>query len=199
MYPNVIQRLLVCSAALALSACASIVSDNDTSTYIETDPKVATCDLEGKDFKHSMQTPDRVILPANAAPISVTCTADGYKPSSDQLDTELDGWIFGNIIVGGVIGAAVDLVRGAGFKYPPSFHVFLQPEKFKTGADRDAWFDRRRKFINDKWDDVVKKIKGQCGTGTCEDEQNRANKKRQEELDKLESLKQTVVVEIPSA
>jgi len=199
MNSNSLTRAMVCSAALLVSACASVVSDNDSTTFIQTDPDKAKCELHGHNYRQTLETPNSILLPANAAPITVACTADGYKTATKKLDTKIDGWIFGNIILGGVVGAAIDLARGAGFKYPPQFFVYLQPEKFKTSADRDAWFDRRRKFINDEWDEVLKKVRNQCGTGTCEDEQRSVNAKRQEELDELEKQKETVVVEIPSA
>jgi hypothetical protein len=50
------------------------------------------------------------------------------------MDTKSDGWIWGNIILGGVVGAVIDGARGAGFKYPPKFVVILEPEEFANIA-----------------------------------------------------------------
>jgi hypothetical protein len=134
-------------ASVFLSGCASIVSDNDWNTYLQTDPEKAHCQLNGRDFSRTVDTPSNITLPSSAAPLTVTCQADGYKPEAQTLDTSIDGWIFGNVLIGGLIGVAVDAVRDAGEKYPPQMTVVLEPNSFPTAEVRDAWYERRRRLL----------------------------------------------------
>jgi PBP1b-binding outer membrane lipoprotein LpoB len=46
----------ILALALVLPGCASIVSDNNSGTYIETDPEKARCELHGQDFKRVVDT-----------------------------------------------------------------------------------------------------------------------------------------------
>ncbi|CCQ73432.1 hypothetical protein [Magnetospira sp. QH-2] len=136
-------------ALLQAGGCASIVSDNDSTTYIRSKPAQAACDLSGHNFQRSIVTPSSVTMPANAAPVTIACQADGYQMTTAQLDTSMDGWIFGNLIFGGIIGAAIDLGRGAGQIYPTEFDVALHevpgpgetwhsPDQAPTTTPKDA-------------------------------------------------------------
>jgi hypothetical protein len=168
------------------------VSKTDSTTYIETNPEKARCVLHGQDFKRVVNTPDSIALPAGAAPITVSCAADGYRPATAVLDTKIDGWIFGNIIFGGLIGLAMDAARGAGFKYPPKFSIVLEPEEFKSLAERDAWYDARLAETRTRWDAAIKKALDGCPSNnedksTCERRAAAAEKNRDEELAELEA------------
>lgn len=107
------RSVMIAACGMVLSACASIVSDNDTTTHLQTEPEVARCELRGKNLDRVVHTPHSVNLPASAAPITVARKADGYRTATAELDTSTDGWIFGNVLFGGVVGTAVDAVRGA--------------------------------------------------------------------------------------
>ncbi len=183
-----IRTAMTIGCGALLSACASIVSDNDTTTHLQTEPEVARCELRGKDLDRVVHTPHSVNLPASAAPITVACKADGYRTATAELDTSMDGWIFGNILLGGVVGIAVDLVRGAGQKFPPQLTVILEPEQFASPAARDEWFNGRKKKIDEKWDEVVKEIKTSCAdeVSGCEGALEKAENQRAKELEQVE-------------
>ena len=120
--------LFTCS--MALSACASIVSDNDTMTDIQTEPEVARRELSGQDLKRVIHTPHGIELPSSATPVTVIYEAKGYRKTTAKLDTSMDGWIFGNILIGGVVGIIIDAVRGAGQRYPKGITLILEPKRF---------------------------------------------------------------------
>lgn len=178
--------------------CASIVSDDDSTTYIETNPEKARCVLHGQDFQRVIETPDTVPLPSEAAPVTVACKADGYKETAEVLDTSMDGWILGNIIFGGIVGAAVDAARGAGQKFPPRFMVVLEPSTFSTGGARDDWYDRRRRVVVEKWERTISQAEGQCPDDTvdeaCEVQVKDLKVKRDAELKQLETRRGRALV-----
>ena len=185
-------------AAPLIVGCASIVSDDDSTTYIETDPEKARCVLHGQDFRRVVETPGSVTLNSEAAPITVACKADGYRETAEVLDTSMDGWILGNIIFGGVVGAVVDAARGAGQKFPPRFMVVLEPSTFSTGAERDDWYDRRRRLVMEKWKRVISQAEGQCPDDTvddaCEAQVKELQVKRDAELKQLEARRGRALV-----
>ncbi len=186
-------RLLpVLALGLALPGCASIVSDNNSGTYIETDPEKARCELHGQDFTRVVETPNSVMLPSSAAPVTIACKAEGFKNTTAVLDTKLDGWIFGNLLFGGIIGVAVDAARGAGQKFPPRFSLVLEPERFNSLTDRDLYYDGRRKAVEDKWTRIVADLQTQCGSGNeagrpdCSQRQEQAKTERDKEVTQIE-------------
>ena len=178
--------LVACS--VGLSACASIVSDDDTITHIQTEPEVARCELLGQDLKRVIRTPHSIELPSSAAPVTVICEAKGYRKTTAKLDTSMDGWIFGNILIGGGIGIIIDAVRGAGQRYPKEITLILEPERFATVEERDKWFDRRKAAMDEEWNKVLEAIKKDCadGFGDCDQGVEDAEKQRAEELQQLE-------------
>lgn len=187
---------------VSLAGCASMVSDNVSRTLIESRPEAARCDLYGHGFNRSVDTPVSLQLPASAAPITVVCQADGHRLASILLDSETDGWIFGNILIGGGIGILVDGARGAGQKYPPTVLIILEPSSFDSFAARDAWFDRRRAAVEATWSKALADLREQCRgadmPGTCTDDIEAANTRLQKELEEIDRKRKDALVEPPS-
>lgn len=192
------RRLAVALGLASLSACASIVSDNDSTTYISTEPEQARCELHGQDFKRVVQTPDSITLPAEAAPITVACDAEGYRTTTATLDTSMDGWIVGNLLFGGVIGLAIDAARGAGQKYPPQMALVLDPESFDSNAARDAWYTRRRAELEQKWGAALDEAKRRCNrdqTELCNKRRAKIEEARDKALSELERKRTSAQVD----
>ena len=58
---------------------------------------------------------------------------EGYKPLTMQLETHLNSWFWGNIVIGGFIGSTTDALSGAVYEYSPNqYMVTLQPAR--TGS-----------------------------------------------------------------
>lgn len=186
---------------ILLANCASIASDDDTVTSIETVPEVARCELNGKEFVQVVNTPASLELPAKAAPIVLTCSADGFLPTTADMDTAADGWILGNILLGGVVGIAIDAARGAGQKYPPKVTVILEPSEFADLAARDAWYDNRRDMLMTKWETAMLTVRTECnrveGGKDCPAEMEKVEAARQVELNKLEARRSSAQVRLP--
>ncbi|MGE5478391.1 MAG: hypothetical protein ACM3Q1_17185 [Bacteroidales bacterium] len=128
--------ILGCAGLLALAACASVVSSTRSDVQIRTNPDKAHCDLKGYEgFATSVETPATVTIPTAAAPVTVTCKAPGFRPTSYTLDASADGWIWGNsaflVATGGVavLGALVDESRSAGKSYAEEVHYDLSPDR----------------------------------------------------------------------
>ena len=192
-----VKRLVPVLLLGSLSACASIVSDNDSTTYIGSEPEGARCELHGQDFKRVITAPDSMTLPAEAAPITVSCKAEGYRTTTAELDTSMDGWIVGNLLFGGIIGVAVDAARGAGQKYPPQLTVLLDPESFDSVQARDEWYDRRRRDLEEKWGSAIQQLESKCArdkTELCGNKVKDAEAERDKEIEALEQRRTSAAV-----
>ncbi|NFV79153.1 hypothetical protein [Magnetospirillum aberrantis] len=123
--------------AMALAACASVVGSTESEVQIRTNPDNAHCDLSGYEgFAASVETPAAISIPNVAAPVTVTCRAPGFRPTSYTLNASADGWIWGNSALflasgGGVaiLGALVDESRAAGKSYAEEVHYQLSPDR----------------------------------------------------------------------
>lgn len=120
-----------------LGACASIVSSTSSPVALSTDPEAAHCLLTGRDgFRLEVDTPARLVLPAKAAPVEVSCSAPGRRTAMAVLTTSSDGWVWGNVALvvasggaAGLLGVAIDGARSAGQVYDDHRTVELAPAK----------------------------------------------------------------------
>lgn len=128
---------------LALTSCASVVGSTESTVQIKTNPAQAHCQLKGYDFNAEVDTPAELSVPHSAAPVTVHCTAPGFRPTSYTLDAKSDGWIWGNsafiVATGGIaiLGAVVDESRGAGRSYAEEVQYDLAPERTRVLRARD--------------------------------------------------------------
>lgn len=111
-------------AALLLSSCASIVSKSNWPFSVQTDPPGANVVITNK---HGIEilnkkTPAALLLKSGAGFFSkesyvITLSMNGYETQKINVECKLNGWYFGNLLFGGVIGMLiVDPATGAMYK-----------------------------------------------------------------------------------
>ena len=72
---------------------------------------------------------------------------EGYKPISRKLTTTTNGAIWGNLLLGGLVGSTTDGMSGAIYEYSPSqFFVTLNPE-VSTTIDQGTGQPQRDKAL----------------------------------------------------
>lgn len=120
-------------AAFAVTGCASIVSDSKYPVAVTSSPSGAAYEIvnEGGVSVRSGVTPDEVTLRAGAGyfdgeKYTVTYRKDGYTSSTQTLESGIDGWYWGNIVIGGLIGMLiVDPATGAMYMLPEKINSTL--------------------------------------------------------------------------
>lgn len=116
----------VVAALMAASGCASIVSDSKPEVGIYSMPSGARYDVTNSRGMtvSSGVTPGRVILEAGKGYFSretytVAFHKEGYADSITPMKTTINGWYWGNILFGGLIGMLiVDPLTGAMYALP---------------------------------------------------------------------------------
>ena len=125
-----VRALLVVAAAASTTACATVTRGTKQSWTVQSDPggaQVATSNGFSCD-----QTPCTFKMKRNAE-FDVTVSKDGYKPYQGRVTHAVSGGgaagMAGNVLVGGLIGVAVDAGSGAMMDLKPNpLVVQLEPE-----------------------------------------------------------------------
>jgi len=121
------------STLLMVSGCASIVSDSSYPVAIHSTPDASNFTITNRSgvMVHSGITPTIVTLKAGAGyfkseTYNIKVSKEGYTDKTFVLTSSLDGWYWGNILVGGLIGMLiVDPITGAMYKLPADVSINL--------------------------------------------------------------------------
>ncbi|MDE4130609.1 hypothetical protein PXK18_18350 [Phaeobacter gallaeciensis] len=113
--------ILLFVSVFLFTACASIVEGDQQSVSVETpDCPKAKCVLSNEQGSYYISsTPSSVIVNKSRSPLSVKCSKNDYDELI-SIESGTEGVAFGNILAGGIIGAAVDMSTGAAYVYPPT-------------------------------------------------------------------------------
>ncbi len=132
------KKAFICCLALLtlyLNGCASIVSSSSRNITITTEPDQAKLEIVNVKENISIlkaNTPHTLNMDASAgffqpAEFQIKLSKDGYIPQDKQLNAKVNGWYFGNVVFGGLLGILiVDPATGAMWKfYDDKFNVKL--------------------------------------------------------------------------
>jgi hypothetical protein len=134
---SIVKGLSLVVAAALVGGCASLVSGGSQEVTFNSTPDSATVTVNGRVIG---KTPITTSLKKKSGQ-SLVFSKDGYKPITMQLETRMNGWFWGNIVLGGFIGSTTDGLSGAVNEYSPSqYMVTLQtegsgPMETKTAID----------------------------------------------------------------
>ncbi|HYG36474.1 MAG TPA: hypothetical protein VEC99_16895 [Clostridia bacterium] len=126
-FNTLISTTVVIGLALAVAGCASIVSGGRQSVSIKSQPsdaKVTVFDMNGKQAAVG-QSPAHFRLPRShgffaKAEYRIIIEKQGYKNTEVQLEANLNGWYFGNFLIGGLLGfVVIDPATGAMWSLSP--------------------------------------------------------------------------------
>lgn len=120
---------LIVTAMLALPSCATIFSHSAYPIAIKSTPEGATISITDKRglLVYKGETPAYIKLRTSDGYFSkenyeVTFRMDGYQDRTVPITFRIDGWYFGNVLIGGVIGLLiVDPLTGAMWKIDRDF------------------------------------------------------------------------------
>lgn len=110
-------------ATLLLTGCASVINGQNQSVSVNTvskgsDVSGATCSLRNDKGVWYVTSPGSVAIHRSYGELAVSCTHAGLPDGLAAVKSSTTGAVFGNILVGGVIGAGIDVATGAAYSYP---------------------------------------------------------------------------------
>jgi len=140
--------LIISIIPLLFTGCSTIVDGRDKRVQINSNPTGAKFSIYNKDGKpiSVKTTPASITLKRNHGYFSgedykMIFEFTGYYPYEIHIKSTVDGWYFGNLLFGGLIGLLiVDPATGAMYKLEPnevncnliSSSVPLTPEELKA-------------------------------------------------------------------
>jgi hypothetical protein len=103
------------AAAISLNACATIMNGKQQDVAFTSTPGGATVFIDGQNMG---VTPASLSL-ARKDSHTVRLDLAGYQPYEMTLERGVSGWVWGNLLFGGLIGLVVDVTTGAMYKLSP--------------------------------------------------------------------------------
>lgn len=122
---------------LAVGGCAAIVGGMNQAVSVDArtaDGKTvagADCTLQNAKGVWYLTTPGTLMVHRAYGDLSISCRKSGQPLGSSVATSSTRGWMFGNLLFGGVIGVGVDIGTGAGYDYPDLITV---PVRNAAGA-----------------------------------------------------------------
>lgn len=194
--------IALAAALTLLGGCATITTGHSQPVVVDTDPHGAACRLtrDEKDVAVVNPTPGTATVSKGFGRVDVQCTKDGYQTTVGVLAADFQAMTLGNVILGGIIGIAVDAASGAMVKYPESVKYTLVPVSFPTESARDAYFARLRETLLKEGKEAEDAAQKRCVTPeACTAQLKAAAAATQIGLDALEAKRQLVKVEQKAA
>lgn len=154
--------IILATSLLGLAACSSIFSKSDYPVSINSSPDGATFSITNRAGQkvHSGTTPNTITLNSSAGffkgeTYTVILNKPGFTSKTYTINSSVDGWYFGNILLGGVIGMLiVDPATGAMFNLPEHVQVSLDaqstsitPNQLILGSIESLNDEQRAKLI----------------------------------------------------
>ena len=105
----------VASLLLSLAGCATVMHGTQQDVGFGSVPTNARITI---DNQRSATTPTVMKLSRKDNHI-VRIELDGYLPYEATLTRGVSGWVWGNLVIGGLVGLAVDAISGGLYKLTP--------------------------------------------------------------------------------
>ena len=128
---NTLSRLLLLGLTALLGACASVTGGNVQKIYVQTQAadgamvNGADCALSNDKGTWRLKSPGDTSIVRSNRPMEVKCEKPPLPQGVLSVESGTRGAMFGNIIIGGVVGAVIDHSSGAGYEYPEIVKVVM--------------------------------------------------------------------------
>ncbi len=181
--------------AVTLPACATITSGTSQPFSVITEPAGASCNVqrEGAVVAVVNPTPGTIQIGKSGKDLTVRCTKTGYSPGVTSVPSQFQAMAAGNLLLGGIIGAAVDAASGAYARYPETTTVILPPQSFPSALAREEYFAGRIAETRRQYAERATTLRGTCNQSDpreCQALIANLNRERDEAIALLESQRQ---------
>ncbi len=114
-----------------LTGCASVTGTTAQSVSVQTREQAgkevagASCEMTNNKGTWFVTTPGSVSIHRSNDDLQVTCKKEGLEVGRAAVVSDTKGSMFGNILLGGGIGAIVDHNNGSAYEYPTLIQVMM--------------------------------------------------------------------------
>ena len=118
--------LIAASLALMTAGCSTVIHGTRQKIGLSSNPSGAQVLVDGKS---ACVTPC-IYKMSRRRGHTIEFLRDGYEERGYTITRDASGWMFGNLIIGGPVGLAIDLLSGGGF--------ILEPKTIDVSLNRDG-------------------------------------------------------------
>lgn len=136
---------LVAAAVPLLGGCASIVNGTthpmkiDTTTASGKAVAGAECKVSNDAMSQTVKSGETFQVQRSNKDLDIVCKQPGEQDAGGRAVSRVTPAMFGNILIGGVIGIAIDHARGAAYAYPSWIRmVFGQALSFDRRDEKEG-------------------------------------------------------------
>lgn len=126
-----LKGVLLGAIALQAVGCATITHDGTQPVQVTTLDKSnntitgAYCVLKNDRGEWNLKSQGSANVHRSAANLTINCTKDGQPDGVGTLISRANGGMFGNILLGGGIGAIIDHNKGTAYNYPDWVKIIM--------------------------------------------------------------------------
>ena len=126
-----------------LSGCASIIDGGDQQVTVVTASRTqpvqgSACTLSNTRGSWRVVSPGTTTIHRAQDALRVRCEAAGTARGT-QVESETNGLVFGNILIGGLVGYMLDRSTGAAWQYPDRIAVEMGDMGIAGQAPAPSW------------------------------------------------------------
>lgn len=121
--------ILLLLLSFAVYSCATIVNGTEQQVSFSSNPSGANVSINGQDVGKTPLSTDLKRKETHFVKIEL----DGYNPYEMTFVRKVSGWAWGNILLGGFIGLAIDAHQGGMYKLNPE-QVMAELKKDNTAV-----------------------------------------------------------------
>jgi hypothetical protein len=118
---------VVLAITALLSGCASLLEEDTQEVNVRfmcaEKHLVATCDLKNDKGRWRLSTPGKATVINDTSLLEISCKASFIPSFSVSVMPTPSIGMLGNLLFGGVVGAAVDIYNNSGMKYPENIDI----------------------------------------------------------------------------
>ena len=119
--------------AVACGGCGTLFNGTTEDLKIDSYPRGAKVTFLNADYLGEFSTPSKIELKRNRSYTAVLELA-GYETRTVRIQHGMSGWVWGNIVLGGLIGVAIDAISGGWANLEPD-RVFVNLETGGIGEN----------------------------------------------------------------
>lgn len=118
------QRIVILAVSIAATGCASVMNETTHPIKIETKTDTgqlvtgAECKLTNDRGSVDVKSGDTTLIRRSSTDVDIVCNHPENRVASARAISRANAGMFGNIIIGGGIGAIIDHNQGTAYTYP---------------------------------------------------------------------------------
>jgi hypothetical protein len=139
------QRIAIVAASLAFTGCASVMNDSTHPMKVETKTDAgqvvagADCKLTNDYGSVSVKSSETTQVRRSSKDLDIVCKHPQNPDATARAISRANAGMFGNIIVGGGVGAIIDHTKGTAYTYPTWVQlVFGKTLVFDRSAEKEG-------------------------------------------------------------